>query len=112
MLVEPNSCLPSSPRISVVIISRNEGHELNATVTNIRETLPPERRELIVVDDGSTDGSTAFLKDMPEAIVVRSDGVGVARARNFGAAHSTGDIILFADAHVRAPHGWYEPIVN
>lgn len=109
---EPCACLPLNPKISVVIISRNEGQELNSTVTNFLETLPSERRELIVVDDGSTDGSTAFLEEIPEAVVVRSDGVGVARARNFGAVHATGDIILFADAHVRAPHGWYEPIVN
>lgn len=49
------------PTISVVIISRNEGEELARTVANIRETLPASRRELIVVDDGSEDGSTGFL---------------------------------------------------
>jgi len=67
---------------------------------------------LIVVDDGSTDGSTAFLEQVPDARVLRSDGLGVARARNFGGSHATGDIILFSDAHVRAPQGWYEPIVE
>ncbi len=41
--------------ISVVIISRNEGDELERTVRNIVRTLPRARRELIVVDDGSTD---------------------------------------------------------
>jgi glycosyltransferase involved in cell wall biosynthesis len=102
--------LPPNPKVSVVIITRNEGSELQATVTNVLETAPADRTEVIVVDDGSGDGSTAFLTEFPEVRVLRSDGIGVARARNFGADHATGDVILFADAHVRAPNGWHEPI--
>ena len=105
-----DGALPPHPKVSVVIITRNEGSELQATVTNVLETAPPDRREVIVVDDGSIDGSTAFLAELPEVRVLRSDGIGVARARNFGAEHATGDVILFADAHVRAPAGWHEPI--
>jgi glycosyltransferase involved in cell wall biosynthesis len=99
-------------RVSVVIISRNEGEELAATVSNIRQTLPESRRELIVVDDGSTDGSTAFLEGAADVRVVCSDRLGVANARNFGASHATGDVVLFADAHVRAADGWHEPLVE
>jgi GT2 family glycosyltransferase len=111
-MAESNRDLPRNPKISVVIITRNEGQELHSTVTNFTETLPADRSELIVVDDGSTDGSTDFLEQVPEARVLRSDGLGVARARNFGGSHATGDIILFSDAHIRTPHGWYEPIVD
>jgi GT2 family glycosyltransferase len=100
------------PTISVVIISRNEGEELARTVANIRETLPASRRELIVVDDGSEDGSTGFLDGAPDVVVYRSERLGVAKARNFGASRSTGDIVLFADAHVRAPEGWHEPLID
>ncbi len=100
------------PKISIVIISRNEGSELAATVDNLRETVPPSRRELIVVDDGSTDGSTAFLEDASDVTLLRSERLGVAKARNFGASHASGDIVLFADAHVRAPQHWFEPLVD
>jgi len=109
---ELHANLPSNPRISIVIISRNEGQELHATVTNLQETLPEEQRELIVVDDGSTDDSTAFLQTMPEVRLIQSHGLGVAKARNFGATHASGDIILFCDAHIRAPQGWYDHIVS
>jgi GT2 family glycosyltransferase len=105
---ELDGALPSRPTVSVVIITRNEGSELEATVTNVLQTLPSDRREVIVVDDGSTDDSTAFLAKVPEVTVLHSTGLGVAGARNFGAESATGDVILFADAHVRAPAGCYE----
>lgn len=104
--------LPDAPKVSVVIITRNEGAELRATVTNILETLPADQRELIVLDDGSTDGSAAFLESVPEVKLLHSDGMGVARARNFGASHATGDVILFSDAHIRAPEGWHCDMVD
>jgi GT2 family glycosyltransferase len=95
-----------------VIITRNEGAELRETVTNILATLPRNQREVIVVDDSSTDNSTEFLRELPEVLVLPSTGLGVARARNYGASRATGDVILFADAHVRAPAGWHEPLLD
>src|SRR5436305_10100004 len=99
-----SSGLPAHPRVSVVVVSRNEGAELEATVTNLLDTLPAPHRELIVVDDGSDDGSTDFLDALPEVIVLRSDGIGVARARNHGGFKASGDVIVFSDAHMRMPH--------
>jgi GT2 family glycosyltransferase len=110
--IERVGALPPCPKISVVIITRNEGAELEATVTNLLATLPRDQREIVVVDDSSTDGSTAFLRELPEVLVLRSADVGVARARNYGASRATGDVILFADAHVRAPAGWHEPLAD
>ena len=104
--------LSEAPKVSVVIITRNEGAELRATVTNFLDTLPANQRELIVLDDGSTDGSAAFLEGVREVKLLHSDGMGVARARNFGASHATGEVILFSDAHVRAPQGWHRAIVD
>jgi GT2 family glycosyltransferase len=107
-----DGALPRRPTVSVVIISRNEGAELEATVKNVIETLPRDQREVIVVDDGSTDDSTRFLVVVPEVRVLRSTGIGVACARNLGAETATGHVILFADAHVRAPAGWHEPLCD
>jgi GT2 family glycosyltransferase len=98
--------------LSAVVISRNEGAELRATVDDLLRTLPKTRRELIVVDDGSTDGSTAFLSSYPEVRVLRTDGIGVANARNAGGTHASGDVILFCDAHVRVPARWHRALVE
>jgi GT2 family glycosyltransferase len=98
--------------VSVVIISRNEGKRLEATVRSVQRTLPARGRELIVVDDGSTDDSVRFLRRQREVRVVRSTGVGVAKARNFGASHASGDVIVFCDAHMKLPPRWHRALIE
>jgi GT2 family glycosyltransferase len=98
--------------VSVVIISRNEGKRLESTVRNVQRTLPARGRELIVVDDGSTDDSLRFLQRQREVRVVRSTGVGVAKARNFGASHAKGDVIVFCDAHMKLRAHWHRALIE
>ncbi len=93
-------------KISVVVISRNEGAELRRTLENLRATLPA-RSEIVVVDDQSTDGSTARLRG-----VIKAPGIGVARARNLGASKTSGDLLFFADAHIRLDKNWWRPLAE
>lgn len=104
--------MPSRQSISVVVVSRNEGQQLHQTVENLLATLPSRRREIVVVDDGSTDGSTAFLARHRTIKLVKSHGIGVANARNLGASQSSGDVVIFCDAHMRMPKGWYERLLE
>src|SRR6266478_2754278 len=99
-------------QVSVVIISRNEGAWLRRTVENLEATLPA-RSEIVVVDDGSTDGSAAFLRHRKPCLrFLRTPGIGVARARNFGGQRASGEILLFADAHLAMPRSWCEPLLE
>ena len=100
-----------NPRISIVVISRNEGEVLRQTVQNLQETAPP-RTEILVVDDGSDDESTAFLKRHRSIRLLRTDGIGVARARNVGARQSTGEVLIFIDAHMRMGSKWWTRLVE
>jgi GT2 family glycosyltransferase len=93
-------------KISVVVISRNEGAELRRTLENLRRTLPA-RSEIVVVDDHSTDGSTARLRGL-----IKAPGIGVARARNLGASKTTGDLLFFADAHIRLDRDWWRRLAE
>ena len=96
----------------MVVLTLNEGPSLRRTVRGLRETLPPES-EILVVDDGSTDGSTDFLRSpRAPAQVAYSCHLGTARARNYGARHSSGDVIVFADAHIAVPQGWWKPMLG
>ena len=98
--------------ISVVVISRNEGSELPRTVENIDDTLPTGS-EIVVVDDGSIDGSPKRVATRRGRIrLLRVKGYGVARARNLGAREAKGDLIVYADAHIRLQEGWWRPMVD
>jgi GT2 family glycosyltransferase len=96
----------------VVLISHNEGEELERTVHGIMATLPP-RSEVIVVDDCSTDSSADFIDETYAAVrLLKPDQrLGVARARNLGAASASGEVLVFSDAHVRVGFGWLEGLL-
>ena len=99
-------------RISVVVISRNEGKELTRTVENFDDTLP-SGGEIIVVDDGSTDGSAQHVKTRRGRITLhRVEHYGVARARNLGARRARSGVIVYADAHLRLEPDWWRPMLD
>ncbi len=99
-------------RVSVVVISRNEGRELARTVQNFDDTLPGDA-EIIVVDDGSSDRSPDRLRTRRGRIKLhRVRNFGVARARNFGAHHARGDVVVYADAHLRLKPDWWRPMLD
>ncbi len=100
------------PTISAVVISRNEGRELALTVENLDDTLPAGS-EIVVVDDGSTDRSIERLKLKRGRVrVKRVKNHGVARARNLGARIARGDLLVWADAHIRLPERWWQPLAE
>ena len=102
----------NSSRISVVVIALNEGSNLRRTVENLQSTLNGNS-EILVVDDGSDDGCADYLAAGDASVrLVRSDHLGVAAARNFGAAQTSGDIIVFADAHITLQPDWWAPMVE
>jgi GT2 family glycosyltransferase len=97
--------------VSIVVIAKNEGDELMRTVENL-EAARPASAEILVVDDGSVDGSAEFLAGRRGVRVFSTRDLGVARARNFGARRSRGDVLVFADAHVRVEDGWWQRVAG
>lgn len=101
-----------NPLLSVVIVSRNEGDNLKRTVAALLETSPSDG-EILVVDDASMDGSADFARRATSGVrLIRTEGLGVTKARNRGAQHARGEVIVFADAHVEAPSGWAGPLLS
>ncbi len=67
--------------------------------------------EIILVDNGSTDDSTAIAASFP-AIRVLSCRGSISEARNHGARHATGDLLCFVDADVEVAKGWSHEIAR
>lgn len=90
------------PRLSVVIPTRDCLDYLPAALASIR-AQGIDGVQIIVIDDGSTDGTGAYLAveaatDPALTIVSRRGGDGVAAARNAGLAQATAPIVGFLDA--------------
>jgi GT2 family glycosyltransferase len=86
--------------VSVVIPVFNGGSDLEKCLGAIATSVYPVF-EIILVDDGSTDGMTQPVATRHGARVIRREQMlGPASARNLGAGQARGDIIFFTDADV------------
>lgn len=81
-------------KMSVCIPSYNQKPYLEEAIRSVRKQTVPV--QLIVVDDGSIDGSYDIARNL--AYTVRQVNKGLASARNTGIMHARGDYILFLDA--------------
>ena len=90
---------------SIIIPSYNEGDWVRWTAENVLEAEDRAcPQEVIVVDDGSTDGSTDSL---PTGVSLhRVPHAGCAPAKNAGAERASGDVLVFLDAHTYVHEGW------
>ena len=95
--------LPTPPRVSVVIPSRNE--ELTqATVDSFKADGADE---IIVIDDGQT------IESIKDAVLLKTDKPqGPSFCRNLGAEKATGEVIIFSDAHVAVDKGTVQKLAR
>ncbi len=104
------------PLLSVVVVCRNQMNALKFTMITLRDQPPPVAHEVIVVDQGSTDGTAQFLSgldDNPHLKLVSDDtNEGRTAARNRGARASRGRFLMFLDPGVVLGPHWSLPLLE
>jgi len=92
-----------TPSISVVVPTYNRKHLLKGCLNSLfNQSYPANNYEIIVIDDGSTDGTAQMVKEIKatcdhKIIYLRQDRKGPAIARNLGIKAAKGKIICFLD---------------
>jgi len=101
---------PSRPRLSVVVPMYNETKRIRATLPRLVDYFQRQdyTHEIIVVDDGSTDGTAALVTElfegMPNARVIEEKpNRGKGHAVKVGMLAARGDVVLFCDADLATP---------
>jgi glycosyltransferase involved in cell wall biosynthesis len=85
-----------APLVSVVIPCYNQAQFLREAIASARRQTYPNV-EIVVVDDGSTDETSAVAAEF-EVRCIRQENSGVVAARNRGLAASNGQYVVFLDA--------------
>jgi glycosyltransferase involved in cell wall biosynthesis len=95
------------PEVSVIVPVRNGGADLRGLLESLRvQTIGIDRFEVVVGDDGSTDGSADGLDDGTWVRVVPGPPLNSYAARNRAVRASTGRVLAFCDADCRPEPEW------
>ncbi len=92
----------SSWTVSCVIPTKNRIAFLPHAIESVLGQEGGEVDEVILVDDGSSDGTVEFVQERyPRVKVIRGEGLGPGRARNAGASAASGEVLMFLDSDDR-----------
>ena len=97
----------TAARLSVVVCTRDRAPMLQGCLEELaRHRAEGCAFEVIVVDNGSSDGTAALLEAATDVRTITEPVAGLSRARNRGLEAATGDLVAFLDDDARPEAGW------
>ena len=99
------------PNVSVVVCAYNAADTLDDCLTSL-EALTYPNTEVIVVNDGSRDGTVTIASRHPDVRIIHLPNGGLSAARNAGLAATSGEIVAFTDADCRVDPDWLTYLVQ
>lgn len=98
-------------KVSVIIPTYNEEEDIEQCIKSLHEQTHAQK-EIIVVDDGSTDKTLERVKKYPEIKVLEQQHCGPGAARNLGANKARGEILIFIDADMTFDKKYIENLIK
>ena len=99
--------------LSVVIITYNSKKLLVPCIRSVRRSISSVSHEIIVVENGSKDGSLEWLRSRDDIITIENESNrGIAPARNQGMERASGRYLLILDVDTRVEPGAFEALVH
>ncbi len=97
--------------LSIVIPAFNHVELTRECIKSIREYTPGDY-EIIVVDNGSTDGTAEYLRDIDVHVITNAENLGFPRAANQGIREARGLYLCLLNNDVVLLEGWLEPLLE
>lgn len=94
----PGNLAVSRPQLSIVVPAKNEARSVQTVLLALRRSFPDA--ELILVDNGSTDGTARLAVEIEGVKIVSEGQAGKGCAMRAGARAAQGEFLLFHDADV------------
>jgi len=98
-------------KASIIVPAFNEATHIKQCIESLLKNTY-EEKEIIVVNDGSTDNTDQILNNFDSIITINTSRKGRVEAIKEGAKNATGDIILKIDADSIAPPDWIQRMVD
>lgn len=99
------------PFVSVIVPVYNGEDSIGETIQKILAQNYQGQKEIIIVNDGSKDQTEQIVRTYP-VIYLCQDNAGPASARNLGAKHARGNILVFTDADCCAEQHWLSRLME
>lgn len=106
--------MPAMPRLSVIIVSYNARADLEACLASIERYPPSVEHEIVIVDNASTDGTPAAIRERWTGVRLIEAGanVGFARANNLGIRQTFGELVLLLNGDTIVGPGAIDALVR
>ncbi len=97
------------PQASIIVVNYNGRATIAACLDSILATLDGAA-EVIVVDNGSTDGSAEIVAAYPAVTLRRAGNLGFGGGNNLGAAGARGEYLVFVNPDATVTPGWWQAL--
>lgn len=106
--------MPDSPSLAIVIVSYNVRRDLEVCLQSIVGPTDPIRTTITVVDNASSDGTPAMVREtFPSVQIIEAgDNLGFARANNAGIRATHSELVLLLNPDTEVPAGAIQRLVR